>query len=61
MAVMAITRKEQIMDKSIANASTIEVQDDDIIVLGVASVETQGGPRAGEMVGGTQSPGISED
>jgi hypothetical protein len=48
------------MDRTIQNASDVEVQDD-IIVLGVASVETKGGPRLDEMVGGTQSPGISED
>ena len=35
---------------------------DDVIVLGVASVETQGGPATGEGIGaGPVLPGISED
>lgn len=35
---------------------------DDVIELGVASIETQGGPNTGEMSGGGPAvPGISED
>ena len=35
---------------------------EDVIVLGVASVETQGGPATGEGIGsGPLLPGISED
>lgn len=48
------------MNTTTQHASDVEVQED-IIILGVASVETKGGPRSDEMVGGTQSPGISED
>jgi len=34
---------------------------DDTIVLGVASIETQGGPLANEIVGGFTTSGISQD
>ena len=35
---------------------------EDVIVLGVASIETQGGPANGEGIGaGPVLPGISED
>ncbi|SEJ00676.1 benenodin family lasso peptide [Frateuria terrea] len=34
---------------------------DDVIVLGVASVETRGTGGFGEAVGGPIAPGISED
>jgi len=35
---------------------------DDVIELGVASIETQGGPATGEGIGaGPVLPGISED
>lgn len=32
---------------------------DEVIELGVASVETKGGPLAGEEIGGFNVPGIS--
>jgi len=34
---------------------------DDVIVLGVASVETQGPGNFGELIGGPDTLGISED
>ncbi|MBN6150769.1 benenodin family lasso peptide [Xanthomonas sp. AmX2] len=34
---------------------------DDVVVLGVASVETKGGPLAGEEIGGPNVLGISEE
>ncbi|MEY2159861.1 MULTISPECIES: benenodin family lasso peptide [unclassified Rhodanobacter] len=34
---------------------------EDVIVLGVASTETKGGPLAGEEIGGTHALGISEE
>lgn len=34
---------------------------EDVIVLGVASVETQGGRGDKEAIGGTDTTGISED
>lgn len=34
---------------------------EDVIVLGVASVETKGGPLAGEEIGGPNVLGISEE
>ena len=37
------------------------VHADEVIVLGVASVETKGGPLAGERIGGTNPLGISEE
>ena len=39
----------------------IRTQQDDVIELGVASVETKGGPLAGERIGGTNPLGISEE
>ncbi|NIK40281.1 hypothetical protein FHY12_002606 [Xanthomonas arboricola] len=33
----------------------------DLIVLGIASLDTQGGPLAGEEMGGITTLGISED
>lgn len=36
-------------------------RDDDIVVLGKASVETLGRAEAGELIGGYVVPGISED
>ncbi|CAD0306549.1 MULTISPECIES: benenodin family lasso peptide [Xanthomonas] len=35
--------------------------DQDLIVLGVASLDTQGGPLAGEEMGGITTLGISQD
>jgi hypothetical protein len=34
---------------------------EDVIVLGVASVETQGGPLMNEVIGGFTATGISQD
>jgi hypothetical protein len=34
---------------------------EDIIVLGIASVETQGGPLMNEVIGGFTASGISQD
>ena len=34
---------------------------DDVIELGVASVETKGGPFTGEDVGGIKASGISDE
>lgn len=39
----------------------IRNQQDDVIELGVASIETKGGPLAGEQSGGINSLGISEE
>ncbi|GAE48665.1 hypothetical protein XPR_0272 [Xanthomonas arboricola pv. pruni MAFF 301420] len=33
----------------------------DLIVLGIASLDTQGGPLAGEEMGGSTTLGISQD
>lgn len=44
------------------NESTIsQAQNDDIIVLGVASIETKGPPGAGEPIGLAVGLGISEE
>lgn len=45
------------MNKTNENA----VQDQDVIVLGVASTETHGGPGGGELEGFKPILGISED
>lgn len=34
---------------------------EDVIVLGVASIETRGNVGLGEAIGGPTTPGISED
>jgi hypothetical protein len=34
---------------------------EDIIVLGIASVETQGGPLMNEVIGGFTASGLSHD
>lgn len=43
-----------------ANENTRNDMSEDVIVLGVASVETQGGPGNEEAIGGTDTVGISE-
>jgi len=44
------------------NENTRNNASEEVIVLGVASVETQGGPATGEGIGaGPVLPGISED
>ncbi|WP_372362203.1 benenodin family lasso peptide [Xanthomonas sp. NCPPB 1325] len=48
------------MDTSNDNTRTTAL-DQDLIVLGVASLDTQGGPLAGEEMGGTTTLGISQD
>ncbi len=44
-----------------ANENTCAEASEDVIVLGVASVETKGGAINTEGVGGQPMPGISED
>jgi hypothetical protein len=45
-----------------ANENIRQDTPDDVIVLGVASIETRGGPNNSEPFGGgTAAPGISED
>lgn len=39
----------------------IDTREDDVIVLGIASTETKGGPLAGEDIGGPNFVGISEE
>lgn len=43
------------------NEKTGKSPAEELIVLGVASVETRGGPLAGEEIGGPNVPGISEE
>lgn len=43
------------------NENTHTNAPEDVIVLGVASTETKGGPLAGEEIGGPNVPGISEE
>ena len=43
------------------NENTRGNEPEDVIVLGIASVETQGGPLAGEEIGGHNVLGISEE
>ncbi len=43
------------------NESTRTNSQDDVIELGVASVETQGGPLMNEVIGGFTATGISQD
>ncbi len=37
------------------------LRDDEPLVLGSASLDTHGGPLAGEEMGGFTAPGIAED
>ncbi|TBU86941.1 benenodin family lasso peptide [Phytopseudomonas dryadis] len=49
------------MDLTIQQASNTEAHNDDIIVLGAASVETKGGgTESGEMYGRASAPEIDE-
>lgn len=43
------------------NENTRNDMPEEVIVLGVASVETHGGPFTGEFIGGTNGSGISQD
>ena len=43
------------------NENILNNTQDDVIVLGVASVETQGPGNFGEVIGGPDTLGISED
>jgi hypothetical protein len=38
-----------------------DAQNEDLVVLGVASIDTQGGPLSGEDVGGLTFSGIAQD
>lgn len=49
------------MNKAIENASAVEVHEEDIVILGVASIETQGGDGAGEPNGLSMGSGISDE
>lgn len=49
------------MSNSIYKSDTVEVADDDIIVLGVASVDTQGPGVSGEGDGTMILPGIANE
>lgn len=49
------------MDKNSEITSRVEVPQDDVIVLGVASVETKGIFVAGEGMGGQTLPGIRDE
>ena len=42
------------------NENTRNDMPEEVIVLGVASIETQGGPGNEEAIGGTDTVGISE-
>jgi len=57
MASMTKANQETDMKQTNENA----VQDQDVIELGVASVETKGGGVAGETDGKPFFPGISEE
>jgi len=43
------------------NENTRNNASEDVIVLGVASIETQGGPLIDEPIGGLSGTGISQD
>lgn len=43
------------------DTSHVDASDDELIVLGVASTDTQGGPMVGEDTGGFVALGISQD
>jgi hypothetical protein len=43
------------------NPFRIAALDEETVVLGVASVDTHGGPLAGEEMGGFTAPGIQHD
>jgi hypothetical protein len=45
----------------IDNPVRIAASDEDTVVLGVASVDTHGGPLTGEEMGGFIPPGIQQD
>lgn len=50
------------MKQTIENASSVEAQDQDVIVLGVASIETRGGGgETKEPLGKITGLGISEE
>ncbi len=49
------------MDITGVNTARIAASDEAIVVLGVASVHTHGGPLAGEEMGGFTAPGIDQD
>lgn len=59
MATMTQTNQETDMKQTNENASQVEAQD--VIVLGVASIETKGGVGDTETVGIRALPGISEE
>lgn len=49
------------MDKFIENRHCVEAQDDELIVLGIASVETMGSNFGLEVTGGEIMPGLSDE
>lgn len=49
------------MNKTIENTVDVEVHEDDIITLGVASIDTKGNPGEGEGDGMLPTIGIAED
>lgn len=61
MATMTQTNQETDMKQTIVNAAQVEAQDQDVTLLGVASVETKGPLTKQEDVGGIFPMGISNE
>lgn len=49
------------MDSMSKSTPRADASDDEIVVLGVASTDTHGGPLAGEEMGGFTTLGISQE